>query len=189
MLRVIRIGQADTAESTVLYVPSLAAVVTGGLAYNPVHMMTAETETGETERAQWLTNLDEVAALKPTFVAAAHKEPTPTTIRRSLGNPSDICGISPRSPPRRSQRPISSPGWSNAIPIGTTSAPSGIPRDQPSRGRTARRRTRSLNSGSPSRRPATGVRMIGRHLTPGRPPEPGRRRRRFPRLHVDGLMP
>ena len=33
-LRVIRIGQADTAESTVLYVPSLAAVVTGDLAYN-----------------------------------------------------------------------------------------------------------------------------------------------------------
>jgi hypothetical protein len=28
-LRVIRIGQADTAECTVLHVPSLAAVVTG----------------------------------------------------------------------------------------------------------------------------------------------------------------
>jgi len=42
-LRVIRIGQADTAESTVLHVPSLAAVVTGDLAYNEVHMMTAET--------------------------------------------------------------------------------------------------------------------------------------------------
>ena len=42
-LRVISIGQADTAESTVLYVPSLAAVVTGDLAYNQVHMMTAET--------------------------------------------------------------------------------------------------------------------------------------------------
>jgi len=41
-LQVIRIGQADTAESTVLYVPSLAAVVTGDLAYNGVHMMTAE---------------------------------------------------------------------------------------------------------------------------------------------------
>ena len=31
-LRVIRIGQADTAQSTVLWVPSLAAVVTGDLA-------------------------------------------------------------------------------------------------------------------------------------------------------------
>ena len=33
-LRVIRIGQADTAQSTVLHVPSLAAAVTGDLAYN-----------------------------------------------------------------------------------------------------------------------------------------------------------
>jgi glyoxylase-like metal-dependent hydrolase (beta-lactamase superfamily II) len=71
-LRVIRIGRADTAESTVLYVPSLAAVVTGDLAYNEVHMMTAE--AGEPERAQWITNLDEVAALEPTFVVAGHKK-------------------------------------------------------------------------------------------------------------------
>jgi glyoxylase-like metal-dependent hydrolase (beta-lactamase superfamily II) len=71
-LRVIRIGQADTAQSTVLHVPSLAAVVTGDLAYNGVHMMTAE--TGEPERAQWIANLDEVAALDPTFVVAGHKK-------------------------------------------------------------------------------------------------------------------
>ena len=71
-LRVIRIGQADTAESTVLYVPSLAAVVTGDLAYNEVHMMTAE--TGEAERARWIANLDEIAALAPTFVVAGHKK-------------------------------------------------------------------------------------------------------------------
>jgi glyoxylase-like metal-dependent hydrolase (beta-lactamase superfamily II) len=71
-LRVIRIGRADTAESTVLYVPSLAAVVTGDLAYNEVHMMTAE--AGEPERAQWITNLDKVAALEPTFVVADHKK-------------------------------------------------------------------------------------------------------------------
>ena len=71
-LRVIRIGQADTAESTVLHVPSLAAVVTGDLAYNEVHMMTAE--TGEAEREQWIANLDEVAALEPAFVVAGHKK-------------------------------------------------------------------------------------------------------------------
>jgi glyoxylase-like metal-dependent hydrolase (beta-lactamase superfamily II) len=71
-LQVIRIGQADTAQSTVLYVPSLAAVVTGDLAYNGVHMMTAE--TGEPQRAQWIANLDEVAALEPAFVVAGHKK-------------------------------------------------------------------------------------------------------------------
>ncbi len=71
-LLVIRIGQADTAHSTVLHVPSLAAVVTGDLAYNQVHMMTAE--TGEPERAQWIANLDAVAALEPAFVIAGHKK-------------------------------------------------------------------------------------------------------------------
>jgi glyoxylase-like metal-dependent hydrolase (beta-lactamase superfamily II) len=71
-LRVIRIGQADTAHSTVLHVPSLAAIVTGDLAYNQVHMMTAE--TGEPERAQWIANLDAVAALEPAVVVAGHKK-------------------------------------------------------------------------------------------------------------------
>jgi glyoxylase-like metal-dependent hydrolase (beta-lactamase superfamily II) len=71
-LRVIRIGRADTADSTVLHVPSLAAVVTGDLAYNEVHMMTAE--AGEPERAQWIANLDRVAALKPSIVVAGHKK-------------------------------------------------------------------------------------------------------------------
>ena len=71
-LRVIKIGQADTAESTVLYIPSLAAVVTGDLAYNEVHMMTAE--TGEAEREKWIANLDEVGALEPTVVVAGHKK-------------------------------------------------------------------------------------------------------------------
>jgi glyoxylase-like metal-dependent hydrolase (beta-lactamase superfamily II) len=71
-LRIIKIGQADTAESTIVYLPSLDAVVTGDLAYNEVHMMTAE--TGETERAQWIANLDEVAALEPTLVVTGHKK-------------------------------------------------------------------------------------------------------------------
>jgi len=35
-------------------------------------MMTAE--TGEPERAQWIANLGEVAALEPTFVVAGHKK-------------------------------------------------------------------------------------------------------------------
>jgi glyoxylase-like metal-dependent hydrolase (beta-lactamase superfamily II) len=71
-LRVIRIGRADTAESTLLHVPSLAAVVTGDLAYNEVHMMTAE--AGELELEQWIANLDKVAALEPAVVVAGHKK-------------------------------------------------------------------------------------------------------------------
>jgi glyoxylase-like metal-dependent hydrolase (beta-lactamase superfamily II) len=71
-LEVIRIGRADTAESTVLYVPSLAAVVTGDLAYNQVHMMTAE--AGPAELMEWIDNLDKIAALEPSVVVAGHKK-------------------------------------------------------------------------------------------------------------------
>ena len=73
-LQIIRIGRADTAESTVLHVPSLGAVVIGDLAYNEVHMMTAE--TGEREREHWIANLDTVAALEPSIVVAGHKKVT-----------------------------------------------------------------------------------------------------------------
>jgi len=55
-----------------VHIPSLAAVVTGDLAYNEVHMMTAE--TGDAERARWIANLDTVAALEATFVVAGHKK-------------------------------------------------------------------------------------------------------------------
>ena len=132
-LRVIRISQADTAESTVLYAPSLAAVVTGDLAYNEVHMMTAE--TGEAERAQWIVNLGEVAALEPTFVVAGHKKVENNNDPKIIGESQQI---SPGSCPKRPRPLASSPGWSNAIRIGATSARAGIPREQPSLGRTAR---------------------------------------------------
>ena len=134
-LRVIRIGQADTAQSTVLHVPSLAAAVTGDLAYNQVHMMTAE--TGEPEREQWITNLDAVAAWTPPSWSPATRKSRTTTTRRSLRNPSGICGTSPGSLPRRPPRPASSPGWPISIPAGRTSAHYGTPRERPSPGRTA----------------------------------------------------
>jgi hypothetical protein len=70
-LRVIKIGRADTAESTLLHVP-LAAVVTGDLVYNEVHMMTAE--ACQAELADWINNLDKVAALKTSIVVAGHKK-------------------------------------------------------------------------------------------------------------------
>jgi hypothetical protein len=41
-LEIIEVGQADTANSTVLHVPSLHAVVTDDLAYDGVRMMTAD---------------------------------------------------------------------------------------------------------------------------------------------------
>jgi len=134
-LQLIKIGQADTAESTVLHIPSLGAVVTGDVAYNEVHMMTAE--TGEAERAQWIANLDKVAALKPTFVVAATRRLRTATIPRSSANPNGICAISPDSRIMRPRRPTLSPGCSRSILTGATSARIGIPRRLPSIGKAA----------------------------------------------------
>ena len=134
-LRVLRIGQADTAQSTVLHVPSLAAAVTGDLADNQVHMMTAE--TGGPEREQWITNLDAVAALKPAFVVAGHKKVDNDNDPKIIAESQQYLRTSPGSPPRRPPRPASSPGWSISIPAGRTSAHYGTPREQPSRGRVA----------------------------------------------------
>jgi glyoxylase-like metal-dependent hydrolase (beta-lactamase superfamily II) len=70
-LQVIHVGQGDTEHSTVLYVPSIAAVVAGDVVYNGVHIMTAETNAAGRDR--WIASLDQVAALQPKTVVAGHK--------------------------------------------------------------------------------------------------------------------
>ena len=71
VLRAVSVGQGDTEHSTVLHVPSVAAVVGGDVVYNRVHMMTAETD--ESSRNAWIASLDAVAALEPEIVVAGHK--------------------------------------------------------------------------------------------------------------------
>jgi glyoxylase-like metal-dependent hydrolase (beta-lactamase superfamily II) len=70
-LRAVSVGQGDTEHSTVLHIPSAAAVVGGDVVYNRVHMMTAETD--ESRRDAWIASLDAVAALDPEIVVAGHK--------------------------------------------------------------------------------------------------------------------
>lgn len=67
----IDIGQGDTEHSTIMYVPSIAAIVAGDVVYNQVHMMTAETD--EQSRQTWMDNLDRIAAMIPQIVVAGHK--------------------------------------------------------------------------------------------------------------------
>ncbi len=43
-----------------MHIPSIAAVVGGDVVYNPVHMMTAETD--EASREDWIGNLDQIPA-------------------------------------------------------------------------------------------------------------------------------
>ena len=83
VLRVVSVGQGDTEFSTVLHVPSAAAVVGGDVVYNGVHMMTAETD--EKSREAWIASLDAVAALNPQIVVAGHKSVGAPDLPESIG--------------------------------------------------------------------------------------------------------
>jgi glyoxylase-like metal-dependent hydrolase (beta-lactamase superfamily II) len=83
VLRAVSVGWGDTEHSTVLHVPSAAAVIGGDVVYNGVHMLTAETD--EKTREAWIASLDAVAALSPEIVVAGHKRIGALDLPESIG--------------------------------------------------------------------------------------------------------
>ncbi|MDR7159158.1 MBL fold metallo-hydrolase [Arthrobacter sp. BE255] len=83
ILRAVSLSQGDTEFSTVLHVPSAAAVIGGDVVYNGVHMMTAETD--EQSREAWISSLNAVAALNPKVVVAGHKSVGAPDLPESIG--------------------------------------------------------------------------------------------------------
>jgi glyoxylase-like metal-dependent hydrolase (beta-lactamase superfamily II) len=82
-IRVIDIGQGDTEHSTIVHVPSIAAVVSGDVVYNEVHMMTAETDAQS--RQDWIDNLDQIASLDPQIVVSGHHRVGAPNDPKSIG--------------------------------------------------------------------------------------------------------
>src|SRR5271154_1290877 len=82
-LQIIDIGQGDTADSTIVHVPSISAVVGGDVVYNQVHMMTAETDAES--RQDWIDNLDQIASLDPQIVVSGHHRVGAATDPKSIG--------------------------------------------------------------------------------------------------------
>jgi glyoxylase-like metal-dependent hydrolase (beta-lactamase superfamily II) len=72
-LRIIEQGRTDSPESTSLYVPSIGLIVAGDVVYNQCRMYVGDT-TPES-RKNWIADLDQLAALKPSIVVAGHKKP------------------------------------------------------------------------------------------------------------------
>jgi glyoxylase-like metal-dependent hydrolase (beta-lactamase superfamily II) len=72
-LRIIVVGQSDTGVSTIVYIPSLDAVVSGDVAYNGIHQWLASTD--HEMRMQWIASVEQIEALKPRIVVAGHKDP------------------------------------------------------------------------------------------------------------------
>jgi glyoxylase-like metal-dependent hydrolase (beta-lactamase superfamily II) len=85
-LRIITVGQSDAHTSTIVYIPSLDAVIAGDVAYNGIHQWLLSTD--HDRRMQWIASIEQIEALKPKIVVAGHKHPgsrddDPATI---LGN-------------------------------------------------------------------------------------------------------
>lgn len=84
-LRIIDIGQGDTEHSSIVYAPSIGAVVAGDVVYNQVHMMTGYTDAAA--RGAWIASLDAIEAMNPATVVSGHKRvgapDTPDTIEQS----------------------------------------------------------------------------------------------------------
>jgi glyoxylase-like metal-dependent hydrolase (beta-lactamase superfamily II) len=96
----IEAGHGDTADSTVLHVPSIGLVAAGDVVYNNVHQYLAETGDGGLEG--WHRALDVVGSLRPRHVVAGHKDGTrpddPVTIeetRRYLDDAARLLATGP----------------------------------------------------------------------------------------------
>ncbi|MGZ3504563.1 MAG: MBL fold metallo-hydrolase [Vulcanimicrobiaceae bacterium] len=72
-VRPVRVGQSDTAPSSVVHIPDLDAVVGGDVAYNGIHCWLAQTD--HDKREGWLAALDTIAALNPKILVGGHKDP------------------------------------------------------------------------------------------------------------------
>jgi hypothetical protein len=68
-----------TAQPTVLHVPSLAAAVTSDLAYNQVHLMTAETVDPEPAQCPRRRDLHRPSSRRPRPVPAHTDAPAETS--------------------------------------------------------------------------------------------------------------
>ncbi|KDN84129.1 MBL fold metallo-hydrolase [Kitasatospora cheerisanensis] len=73
LIRVLPLGQADCAGSTVVHLPTVRTVVAGDFVYNGTHVWTADTDPPA--RRQWSHNLSRIADLGVDRVIAGHRAP------------------------------------------------------------------------------------------------------------------
>ena len=69
-IEVIGPVQGDAANNTMLWVPSLKAVIAGDTVFGGTHVWTASSD--QAERAAWLKTLERIEALKPDVVVPGH---------------------------------------------------------------------------------------------------------------------
>ncbi|KAL4888952.1 beta-lactamase-like protein [Aspergillus ambiguus] len=67
----IEVGQSDTHDSTVLWVPDLRLAVCGDVVYGQVHQMLFESNTAA-KRAAWIHAVEKIEALDPLYLVPGH---------------------------------------------------------------------------------------------------------------------
>ena len=73
-LEAVNVGHSDTDNTTFLHVPALDMAVAGDIVYNNVHVWMVESPS-QAARDAWIKSLDELEALDPGVVVAAHHVP------------------------------------------------------------------------------------------------------------------
>ncbi|MFF4339539.1 MBL fold metallo-hydrolase [Kitasatospora sp. NPDC001540] len=73
LIRVLQLGQGDSAGSTLVHLPSIRTVIAGDFVYNGTHVWTADTDPDA--RGQWSHNLGLIADLGVDRVVAGHRAP------------------------------------------------------------------------------------------------------------------
>jgi glyoxylase-like metal-dependent hydrolase (beta-lactamase superfamily II) len=72
-LTVSKLGQSDVADSTMIHIPELDAVLAGDAVYNGIHpWMYRSTHDS---RMAWIDTLNQIEALGPSTIIAGHKDP------------------------------------------------------------------------------------------------------------------
>ncbi|KAH9216202.1 beta-lactamase-like protein [Leptodontidium sp. 2 PMI_412] len=72
ILKAVEVGQSDTHDSTILWVPSIKLAVCGDVVYGDVHQLLSECNT-KAKRQGWIDSIRKVEALKPEIVVPSHK--------------------------------------------------------------------------------------------------------------------
>lgn len=69
----VKVARGDTADNTIVWIPSIRTAICGDIVFSGVYPWTAESSREDLEG--WLASLDVIAALKPARVVAGHKDP------------------------------------------------------------------------------------------------------------------
>jgi len=72
-LAVTKLGQSDVADSTMIHIPELDAVLAGDAVYNDIHPWTYRSD--HAKRMAWVDTLNRIEELAPSTIIAGHKDP------------------------------------------------------------------------------------------------------------------